>query len=89
MRILAKLGRELHAGAAFDLLPKLKVWVVTWPLLGFLERFLVKLPPEDMNLTTAVVIVLTRCQALGYARARSHSILNTMRWVLLSPPFYR
>lgn len=62
--ILAKLGRELQARAALDPLPKLQVWVVTWPLLSFLKRYLVQLLPQDMNLTTAVVTVLTRCQAL-------------------------
>ena len=65
MRILAKLGQGLHTGAVFDPRPELKVLVVTWPFLGFLGTFLVKLPPEGTNLTTAVVTVLTRCQAPG------------------------
>lgn len=67
MRILAlSWVRDLLPELLLLLSPKPKVLVVSWPLVSFLERFPVKLPPKGMNLKIimAVITVLTGCQAI-------------------------
>lgn len=58
--------RDLLPELLLLLSPKPKVLVVSWPLVSFLERFPVQLPPKGMNLkiVMAVITVLTECQAI-------------------------
>lgn len=58
--------RDLLPELLLLLSPKPQVLVVSWPLVSFLERFLVQLPPKGMNLkiVMAVITVLTGCQAI-------------------------
>ena len=71
-----KLGQGPLARAAFTPLPKPKVWVVT--LLCFLERFSVKLPPEDMDLKIITAVIASHCNNIK----SSQCLLGARCWAL-------